>query len=228
VSVAPIRVLLADDHTITRRGLRVMLESITGVDVVAEAADGEEAVLLSLELRPSMIFLDVRMPRLDGIEATRRVKAALPDSSVVILSAAEDEASILEAMRAGASAYLGKSCTLGDLETVIRSVEHDGVYMSARIASLVLASVSGNGRLNGHHARVRDGVGEVTEREHQVLRLVGEGLTSRTIASRLGITERTVDTHVGNLYRRLGVNNRVDAVMEAMRRGLVATPGPSA
>lgn len=219
----PHRVVLADDHPVTRAGIRAMLEMIDDVMVVGDAATGEEAVEVVRERDASIVLMDINMTGMSGIEATRAIKQQRPATSVIILSVHDDEPAIIEALRAGASAYLTKSSSLREIREALDSVRVDGVYLAPAVTGQVLRSavrmVSG---ANGG-ARAEPG-GDLTERERQVLLLLGEGLTARAIAHRLEISERTVNTHVGNLYRRMGVNNRVDAVRAGMRAGLIETP----
>jgi len=217
-----ITVIVADDHVVTRRGVRAMLSLLSGVEVVGEAATGMQAVALCEKYAPTIAFVDMQMPEMGGLEAIARIKSACPNTRVLVLTVEEDEHVIMQAVKAGASGYLSKASSADDLERAIRESDPDGVYMSPSIASKMIASVANGGSKNG---REPNGHNTITDREHQVLGLLGQGLTSRTIARRLGISERTVDTHVGNMYRRLGVTNRVDAVFAAMRRGLIETPG---
>jgi DNA-binding NarL/FixJ family response regulator len=216
-----VTVIVADDHIVTRQGVRAMLGILSGVEVVGEAATGRQAVELCEKFSPTIAFVDMQMPEMNGMEAIGRIKAACPNTRVIVLTVEEDERVIMDAVKAGASGYLSKAAGADDLERAIRESDPNGVYMSPSIASKMIASVANGGNGHGH---MPDGHRGITGREHEVLRLLGQGLTSRTIARRLGISERTVDTHVGNMYRRLGVTNRVDAVLAAMRMGLIQPP----
>lgn len=217
--MVPQRILIADDHDLIREGLRTILACTEDATVVGEARSGLEAIDLTAELEPDVVLMDVTMPEMDGIEATRAIKGRWPDVRVIIISIAEDKGSILEAVRAGASGYISKSASLDEIRRAINTSPDAGVYLSPTIASRVIGSLwSDNG--DGHEEPE-----PLTAREHDVLELLIRGLTARSIGHRLGISERTVDTHISSLYRRLGVNNRVDAVTKAMRKGLVALPG---
>lgn len=212
------RVLIADDHAITRQGIRLLAESVDGVEVVGEAQTGAEAVRLREQLAPNIVFMDLNMPEMDGVEAIRRIKSEAPDTKVLVLSVDEEEGSIFSAIRAGASGYLSKGSRLEDLRVVFDGLGDEGVYMTPSIARKLVRTLSK--RPEGFEVPA----GELTPRERQALELLGEGLSARRIAGRLGIREGTVNTHIGNVYRKLGVKNRVDAVREAMRLHFIKPP----
>lgn len=213
------RIVLADDHPITRHGIRMMLESIEGIDVVGEASNGSQALTECRDRHPDIVVLDVSMPGIDGVETTRRLKRTQPEISVIALTMHEEEAVVLDAMRAGVSAYVSKSSGIEEIRAAFDAIASGGVYVAPLIAGRVLREISAipPGEIGAHHE-------VLTEREREVLTLLGRGSSAHQIAGKLGISERTVNTHVGNLYRRLAVNNRVDAVREAMRIGLVEAP----
>ncbi len=215
------RVLIADDHAVTRSGIRLMAEMVDGFEVVGEAATGTEAIRLCGELHPDLVLMDLQMPEMHGIECTRRVKEQFPDIQVLILTVHEDEEAVFEAIRAGASGYLSKTASVSDVRTALDAVRSGGTYLTPSIAGIAIRSLSK--RVNEAHkaSRASD---LTTQREREVLGLLAKGLSARAIASRLGISERTVNTHIGHAYRKLGVNNRVDAILAAMRLGLVETP----
>jgi DNA-binding NarL/FixJ family response regulator len=219
---ADYRILICDDHAVTRTGLRIMAETLDGVSVVGEAENGAEAVQLSTELEPDLVLMDIQMPELDGIEATRRIIAQQPDVTVVVLSVQEDEDAVFQAIRAGASGYLSKASSLDTVQEAIAAVHSGGTYMTPSIAGIAIRSLSRKVDEAGESARLTE---ITTQREQEILRLLADGLSARKIASKLGISERTVNTHIGHAYRKLGVNNRVDAVLAAMRLGLVDPPG---
>ena len=215
------RVLITDDHAITRHGIRLLAQSLDGVEILGEAENGAEAIRLCRELRPNLVLMDLDMPEMDGVTAIRKLKEEMPDVVVLVLTVHDDENAILEALQAGASGYLPKSAGLEEIQNALETMSVGGVFMTpaaTRKAVLGLFHRADDAR------KVAVAVETLTTRERDVLVLLVEGMSARTIASRLGISERTVNAHVGNIYRRMGVNNRVDAVREAIRRGIVHVP----
>lgn len=210
------RVVIADDHAITRQGIRVMAENAADVEVVAEAQNGVEAVQLTDRLEPNLVFMDLRMPEMDGVEAIKEIKASHPGTKILVLSVEEDEERIFEAINAGAAGYLSKSSRLEELRVIFRGLDEDGVQLTPSIARKVVGTVTGKSAHKDHL--------DLTPREQAVVDLLGRGYSARKIASQLGIRVGTVNTHIGNVYRKLGVNNRVDAVREAMRLRIIARP----
>lgn len=208
------RVVVADDHEIMRHGLREILAAIEGVDVVGEACTGEEAVALAADRAPDLVIVDLLMPGMGGIEATRRIHSHR--CRVIALSVQDDAATVIEALRAGASGYLPKTACAEELATAVKRVASGDTYVSPLVAGRALGSIVRSDE------RFPAGV---TPREREVLELLAKGLAARSVASRLRISERTVNTHVTNLYRRLGVTNRVDAVRKGMRLGFVRAEG---
>lgn len=218
------RVVIADDHAVTRQGIRVMLDLRDDVEVVGEAGTGAEAVRIATERNANLVLMDLNMPEMGGVAATRRLKEVAPDVAVIVLTVHEDDGAIKDAIQAGASGYLAKSSGASDIRSAIDALRTHGVYMSPSVTRSVLRSAS-LGFRNGHRPSPAAGTKErITAREREILRLLGDGLTARSIGTRLGISERTVNTHVGNLYRRMGVTNRVEAIRAAMRAGLVDLP----
>jgi NarL family two-component system response regulator YdfI len=203
-------VLIADDHLVVREGLRAILGTTTDLKLVGEATDGAEAVRLTEELAPDVVLMDLRMPGVDGIEAIRRIKAAHPKVEIVILTTYDDDVTIVKGMRAGARGYL--------LKDVGREVLFETIRAASRGESLLPSAVTD--RLVAHLAEPAQ-AGELTERERQVLALVAQGETNRGIAAELTITERTVKAHVTNIFNKLGVSSRAEAVAVALRRGLI-------
>lgn len=209
-------VVIADDHAVTRSGLRLMIELVDGVRLVGEASTGVEAVRLCNDLSPDVVLMDLQMPEMSGLDAIRHIRREHPDVLVLVLTVNDDENSILEAVRAGAAGYLSKQSGLAEIAQGLKSVMDGGSYLSPSIVGTAIRGLSGM----AHH----DEASKLTEREQEVLELVVDGLTSRVIAERLQISERTVNTHINHCYKKLDVNNRVDAVLAAMRLGLVDTP----
>jgi DNA-binding NarL/FixJ family response regulator len=192
-----VRVLIADDHGIVRSGLRLLLERQDDVEVVAEAADGAEARELAIRERPDLAILDLKMPKLTGLQATREIKAQAPEVAVLILSMHDDERYIAEAIGAGASGYVVKTQADTDLVAAIRAIER-GEPFPAPAAQ-----------------------GRLTPREEEVVKLVAEAHTTKQIAAILHLSEKTVENHRANAMRKLGMRDRVELVRYAIRRGLI-------
>lgn len=204
-----IRVLVADDHAVVRAGIVALLSGEPGIEVVGEAVDGEDTVAQALALRPDLVVMDVRMPRLTGDAATARIQQTAPEVRVLVLTTYESDASILSAIEAGASGYLLKAAPAEELIAGVRSVAAGEVALSPAIAAQLVA-------------RMREPVAAtLTPRETEVLRLVAEGLSNRAIGERLFLGEATVKTHLLRTFEKLGVNDRTRAVTLAMQRGLI-------
>jgi len=204
-----IRVLLADDHHVVRRGLTELLDGIVGVTVVGAAADGAEAVALSAQHQPDVILMDLSMPGVDGVEATRRVLSERPEARVVILTSFSDRERILDALDAGAVGYLLKDAEPDELVRGVRAAARGESPLAPKAAQAVLAA----------RAEARPAA-ELTAREREVLALVGEGLANKQIARRLGISEKTVKAHLTSVFQRIGVTDRTQAALWARRRRL--------
>jgi NarL family two-component system response regulator YdfI len=206
-----IRVLIADDHLVVREGLRAILGTRADLDLVGEATDGGEAVQLTEERSPDVVLMDLRMPGVDGIEAIRQIKARDPEVEIVILTTYDEDDYIVEGLRAGARGYL--------LKDVGRDVLFEAIRAAARGESLLPSAVTE--KLVTHLTQPEPGPVELSEREQEVLTLVAQGATNKGIAAELGITERTVKAHVTNIFNKLGVNSRAEAVAVALRSGLL-------
>ena len=213
---AAIRVLLADDHTLVRQGLAGMLRGAEGFDVVAEAADGSEAVDKALATRPDVAVLDISMPRLGGLEATRRIRKALPQTRVLVLTMHEDEEYVLQLVRAGASGYLVKDSAAPELLNAIRALKQGRSWFGTQ-AARALATAWQGGR-----ETPEDPYGRLTDREREVFHLLIEGRTNAQVADVLCISPKTVDNHRTRLMERLGVHSTAELVRFAARRGLLA------
>ena len=210
----PIRVLLGDDHTLVREGLRRSIESTDGIEVLGEASTGAEMVALAREHEPDVIVLDIRMPEMDGIEAARRITADVPAAKIVMLTAYDDRHFVVEAVRAGAKGYVLKSKDAEHLLQAVRLV-HDGHMVIDPELVVALADELAV-------AKDRDvGAETLTEREVEVLQLLAFGYTNRDIGGRLFISPDTVKTHLEHIYQKLGASDRTAAVAEAMRRRLI-------
>jgi DNA-binding NarL/FixJ family response regulator len=212
------RVLIADDQPIARAGFRSVLSSAPRIEVVGEAADGEEAVELARRLRPDVVLMDIRMPRLDGIEATRQ----LPGAKVLILTTFGLDEYIVEALRAGASGFLLKDAPVDELVGAIRAVAAGEAQLSPTVTRRLLDQVAR--RLPAPVTVGDDGLAELTPREREVLQLMAGGLTNAEIATALFVAEPTVKTHVSSVLSKLGLRSRIQAVIYAYEAGVV-TPG---
>ena len=211
-----VKVLLVDDHDLLRRGIRTMLET-EGIDVVGEASDGTKVLEMVEELLPDVVLIDVIMPNKDGIEATREIKDNHPNIGVVVLSGHDDQQFVFDALKAGASGYLLKTAELDEVVATVRSVAAGEGRLDPVLASKVLSEFQ-----SYQKADVAEVYQPLTPREREILQLMSEGLPNKTIANRLSISERTVTTHVANIYSKLHVNNRVSAIQEAMRRRILS------
>ncbi len=207
------RLLVADDHGIVRGGLKLLLDRQPGMEVVAEAADGAEAVELALRVRPDLCVLDQSMPLLTGLQATRQILAHAPEVAVLLLSMHDDERYVFEALKAGASGYVLKREADTDLVDAVRAVQRGEPFLTnAAERSLVRAWMEDKGA----------GPAEaLTPREQEVLKLIAEAHTNREIGEVLHLSEKTVESHRANLLRKLGMRDRVELVRYAIRRGLV-------
>jgi DNA-binding NarL/FixJ family response regulator len=212
----PIRVVLADDHAVVRKGIREFLEESGDIRVVAEAADGAEAVDLVAELRPDVAVLDIQMPHLTGIEATRRIKAEHPGVRVLILTAYDDVPYIMALLQAGASGYVLKTADSSELVRAVRAVHRGESALDPSIAQKVVQQLTSGRRPDAGVAAE-----PLTRREIEVLDLAARGLTNKAIGQELGISDRTVQGHLANIYGKLGVGSRTEAVTEAIRQGWI-------
>ncbi len=216
-AIDTVRVLICDDHALFRRGLLTVLEDADGIEVIAEAADGEQAVRLALELSPDVIFMDVRMPRMDGIAATRAILEAHPGAQIVVLTVSDDEDVLLEAVKAGAAGYLLKEVSAGEITSAVRAVLAGQRLVPPGLAMKLVAELAGGER---RAERAAEGP-KLTARELEVLKLVAQGLKNRDIALYLGISENTVKNHVRNILEKLRLHSRTQAVVYASRQNLI-------
>jgi len=212
----PIRVLLADDHVLVRQGIREFLEDEDDIQVIAEANDGAEAVRLAQEHQPDVSVLDIRMPEMTGVEATRRIKAQSPRVRVLVLTAYDDDPYVFAVLQAGADGYVLKTSSADELVRAVRTVHSGSPALSPEVAGKVIQQVT-----SGKPAGAVEQVEALTQRELDVLRLAAHGMTNREIGHNLGISHRTVQGHLASVYAKLGVNSRTEAVTEALKRGWI-------
>ena len=208
-----IRVLLVDDHGVVRRGLRGYLELLDDIEIVGEAENGLRGVELALELRPDVVLMDLVMPQLDGIGATGRIKAGQPDVQVVALTSFIEEEKVLAALEAGASGFILKDADADDVAAAIRAAHNDEVHLDPAAARILATGM--------RQRRDQQPAESLTERELEVLGLVGRGRSNKEIATDLGITERTARTHVSNILGKLELQSRTQAALYAVERKLV-------
>ena len=213
-----IRVVLADDQRVVREGLGTLLGLLDGVEVVGTAADGQEALELARRLDPDIVLMDLRMPRCDGIEATRRLAAARVRARVVVLTTYADDASVLAALRAGARGYLTKDAGADEIRMALEAVARGEAALDPAVQHHVVAAVAGgDDPAAPQEPALPDGL---TPREAEVLALIARGLTNREIAADLVVSEATVKSHVNHLFAKAGVRDRAQAVAYAFRHGL--------
>ncbi|MDI7276028.1 MAG: response regulator transcription factor [Anaerolineae bacterium] len=212
-----IRVVLADDHAVVRKGIREFLEKAGDIQVVAEAADGEEALALVAEHLPDVLVLDIQMPRLSGLEVTRRVAAEHPSVRILALTAYDDDPYVFALLKTGATGYILKTADSDELVRAVRAVAAGRSALAPEVAQKVVQQLAGGARTLGDEV-----VQELSERELQVLRLAGKGLTNRAIGLQLAISDRTVQGHLANIYSKLHVSTRTEAVLKAVRLGWLA------
>jgi len=213
-----IRVLLADDHILVRQGTRELLEQEENLEIVGEAGDGEEAVRLVSTKRPDVVIMDIAMPKLNGIEATKQIKMLHPATAILVLSAYDDDEYVFALLEAGAAGYLLKDVPIGELVKAIRAVYVGEAVLHPAIARKVVNRFS---QPEGEFAQ-ESALEHLTERETEVLRLAATGMTNRQIASELVISVRTVQVHLSNIFDKIGVGSRTEAVLHALRRGWLA------
>jgi DNA-binding NarL/FixJ family response regulator len=211
-----IRVVIADDHALVREGTRQILEDQPGLEVVGEAQDGEEAVALVSRLDPDVVLMDIAMPKLNGIEATRLIKQASPATSVLVLTAYDDDQYIYALLDAGAAGYLLKNVRGEELAQAVRAVAEGESVLHPTIASKVFKHYISPGQ-----ATAEEGIEPLTERESEVLAMAARGLSNKMIARELKLSDRTVQVHLSNIFGKLGVASRTEAVITALRRGLL-------
>jgi len=218
----PIRVLIADDHAFFRRGLEVVLQGEAGLELVGQASDGVEAVKLAGEVVPDVVLMDIRMPKMNGIEAARQMKEVAPSAKIVILTISDEDDDLFEAIRAGASGYLLKDIPLDELADSVRAVHGGQSLINPSMAGKLLTEFATLARRDAEEEPAKHAPApKLTEREMEVLRLVARGMNNRDIARELFISENTVKNHVRNILEKLQIHSRMEAVMIAVREKLI-------
>ena len=223
---AKVRVLAADDQRVVREGLAMLLGLLPDVEVVGTAANGEEALALAAELRPDVILMDLRMPRMDGVEATRRLRASHPEIKVVVLTTYADDRSVIEALRAGALGYLTKDAGADEIRQALQRVASGQASLDPAVQMhLIDAITTTNSSSDTPATPAAELPAGLTPREAEVLGLIGAGLSNTEIATQLFVSEATVKSHVNHMLPKIGARDRAQAVGYAYRHGLVP-PGP--
>ena len=214
-----IRVMICDDHALFRRGLIMVLESEEGIEVVCEAEDGEEAVARVEDLAPDVVLMDVRMPRLSGIDATRNISEVVPAAKILMLTVSDEEDDLYDAIKAGATGYLLKEISIEEVATAIRAVVSGQSLISPSMASKLLSEFTNLAKKADERQAVPSP--RLTDRELEVLKLVAQGMSNREIATELYISENTVKNHVRNILEKLHLHSRMEAVVYAVREKLL-------
>lgn len=231
LSESTIRIVIVEDHEFTRIGLKMGLEQVPGLSVIAESEDGRDGLKTVMDLKPDVVLMDIELPHMDGIEATRRIRKELPETRVIMLTSHQSDQEIFAALSAGANGYCLKNISSAQLGTVVRSVAEGAVWLDPGIANRVLCAYASDkpvsaGPTNGGGAtttktRTRDRTNtRLSPREIEVLRLVAQGLSNQKIADQLELGLETVKTHMRHIMEKLTVSDRTEAAVKAMREGL--------
>ena len=213
----PVRVMVVDDQALVREGLTTLLETTPDIRPVAMAADGEEAVALCARHRPDVVLMDLRMPKLDGVEATRRIRAAQPDTEIVVLTTHADEASILDALQAGARGYLTRDAGIAEIARAVHAAADHQALLDPVVQSRLIAAASAGTRPAPPPPNLPD---QLTPREAEVLSLIARGLSNAEIAAALVLSEATVKTHINHVFAKIGARDRAQAVHYVYTHGL--------
>jgi two-component system response regulator NreC len=214
-----VRILIADDHTLVRQGIRLLLETQPDLQVIGEASDGAQVVQLALELHPDVVIMDLAMPNMDGLAATREIKRVLPATQILALTMHEGDDYFFKILAAGAAGYVLKRAAANDLLAAVRSVAAGEVVLNPSLVKKLVADYVGRTRTDEREARTANS--GLTQREQEVLTLIAEGLANREIAEKLGVSLSTVQTHNAHLIEKLNLRNRTELVKYALRHGLM-------
>ena len=216
--MGPIRILLADDHTVVRDGLRALVEKQPDMSVVGEAADGRDTIRMAEEQSPDVIIMDIAMPNMNGIEATRRIVASNPQTAVLILSMHQDESYVLRSLKAGARGYLLKDSVRSDVIEAIRAVAQGRSFLTRKVSRILQEDYVREMERRG----VEDSYDLLTDREREILQLVAEGRTNKEVASLLNISLTTVETHRTHILQKLNLHSIPELILYAVRKGIIA------
>lgn len=216
MSKKKIAVMLVDDHKLLRQGLKQILELEEDINVVSQAGDGEEAIEKAQKYNPDIILLDINMPKVNGIETLRRLKDLGINSKIIILTIYDDREYLFETMKIGASGYVLKDSDADSLIKAIKDVNHGKTYIQPSIASVLVEELNEKNKKDGDYAKIES----LTKREYEVLTLVAEGLNNKEIASKLFISEKTVKNHVSNIFKKIKVNDRIQAAIFAFKNNI--------
>jgi DNA-binding NarL/FixJ family response regulator len=213
-----VTVLLADDQTLFREGIKDLLEDERGIKIVGEAADGEEAVRQAKRLNPDVILMDIKLPKMDGISATRQIRKSCPEANVLMLSSFEDEAHIMEALQAGANGYLSKMLPAVELVNAIKTFSHEGMMIPQQMMQKLLTGLRQSDISAPHSNSIK-----LTKSEIKILDALGKGKSNKDVASEFNCSIKTIKNHLNNIFQKLGVDNRTEAVVKGIEKGIISS-----
>ena len=222
--MSKIRVLLTDDHTLFRQGIRTLLQTEPDIEVVGEAADAAQSVVLALQLRPDVVLMDIGMNGMSSFEATRQIRKERPETRVVFLSMYDDDEYLAECVEMGANGYVLKESPAEQLLTAVREAARGGTYLSARLLARLVADFRTQGRGTGQEGFAKARFGNLTKREHEILKLLAEGQSVKEIAGVFQLSVKTIEAHKFNLMRKLDIHNKAQLVQYAIRKKIVRLP----
>lgn len=216
-----VKVLIADDQTLFREGIKDLLDNEKSIEVIGEAADGNEVVRLAKKLRPDVILMDIKLPHLDGVSATRLIRKELPDTNVLILSSYEDEAHVMESIQAGANGYLSKMLPAAELVNALKAFANDGVMIPQQVMGKLLQGLRQMSAGGGSGSPVA-----LTKTEIRALVFLGGGLSNKEIAAKMDCSVKTIKNHLNAIFQKLEVSNRTEAVVKGIEMGLISPTEP--
>jgi two-component system, NarL family, response regulator NreC len=222
--MSKIRVLLTDDHMLFRQGIRTLLEAEPDIEVVGEAADAAQAVAMARQVRPDVVLMDIGMNGMSSFEATRQIRKERPETRVVFLSMYDDDEYLAECLEMGADGYLLKESPADQLITAVREVYRGGSYLSGRLLTRLVADFRTHGRDALHDGLCRTRIGNLTKREHEILKMLAEGKSVKEIATSFELSVKTVEAHKFNLMRKLDIHNKAQLVQYAIRKKIIRLP----